>query len=48
MLARLPLAAFAPNYAGERVQPNGMADGKMLERAQVIERQRAVIEKLHR
>jgi predicted amidohydrolase len=46
MLARLPLAAFAPNYAGERVQPNAMADGNMLERAQTIERQRAVIERI--
>ena len=47
-LSRLPLAAFAPGYAGERAQPNGMADGRMLERAQVLERQRAVIDRLAR
>lgn len=45
-LSRLPLGAFAPGYAGERVVPNGMADGRMLERAAVLERQRAVIEQL--
>ncbi|MDX2236819.1 MAG: nitrilase-related carbon-nitrogen hydrolase [Hyphomonadaceae bacterium] len=48
LLSRLPMSAFAPAYTQERVIPNGMADGRILERAQVIERQRAVIERLAR
>lgn len=46
-LSRLPMAAFAESYAKtERVAPNGMADGRMLDRAEVIARQRAVIDRL--
>ncbi len=48
LLSRLPLQAFAPAYAGARAAPNAMTDGAMLERPAVLERQRALIEKLVR
>jgi predicted amidohydrolase len=44
-LSRLPLAAFAPAYsAGQLAPPNKTPDGKMIERGEVLARQRAVID----
>jgi predicted amidohydrolase len=44
-LSRLPLAAFAPSYGGAPLAPpNKTPDGRMIERAEVLARQRAVIE----
>ena len=44
-LSRLPLAAFAPAYSGTTLAPpNKTPDGKMIERADVLARQRGVIE----
>ena len=44
-LSRLPLSAFKQSYADTRLAPaNKTPDGKMIERAEVLARQRAVIE----
>jgi predicted amidohydrolase len=46
-LSRLPLAAFAPTYAGPPLAPaNKTPDGRMIERGEVLARQRGVIEAL--
>jgi predicted amidohydrolase len=48
-LSRLPLAAFAPTYAGAALAPpNKTPDGKMIERGEVLARQRSVIEEMAR
>jgi predicted amidohydrolase len=48
-LSRLPLAAFATDYANrEHAPPNRTPDGQMIERAEVLRRQREVIERLAR
>jgi len=45
--SRLPLAAFAPAYAGTtRAEPNAMAGRAMLSQDEAIARQRAVIERM--
>jgi predicted amidohydrolase len=47
VLSRLPLDAFADTYAArEHAPPNRTPDGQMIERPEVIARQRAVIERL--
>ena len=44
-LSRLPLAAFAPAYAGAPLAPpNKTHDGKMIDRGEVLARQRSVID----
>jgi predicted amidohydrolase len=44
-LSRLPMTAFEKTYADTRLAPaNKTPDGKMIERAEVLARQRAVIE----
>lgn len=49
LLSRLPLAAFENSYRDtELAPPNRTPDGRMIERAQVIQRQREVIERLAR
>lgn len=47
-LSRLPMAAFRQVYAGaaSHAQPNGLPDGKMIERDAVMTRQRDTIEAL--
>lgn len=47
-LSRLPIAALQQAYAaaGAHAEPNGLPDGKMIERDAVMSRQRAVIEGL--
>jgi predicted amidohydrolase len=46
-LSRLPLAAFAPSYAGQPLAPaNKTPDGRMIERGEVLARQRGVIDAL--
>jgi predicted amidohydrolase len=46
-LTRLPLAAFAPAYAGmELTPPNRTPDGQMVSRAEAIAQQQAVIDRL--
>jgi predicted amidohydrolase len=48
-LSRLPMAAFAPAYAsGALAPPNKTPDGKMIERSEVLARQRSVIEDMAR
>jgi predicted amidohydrolase len=47
VLSRLPLDAFAPVYdRTELAPPNKTPDGRMIERAEVLARQRAVIDRL--
>jgi predicted amidohydrolase len=49
MLSRLPLAAFGPAYAGPALAPpNKTPDGRMIERGEVLARQRAVIDDMVR
>jgi predicted amidohydrolase len=44
-LSRLPMAAFAPAYtSGALAPPNKTPDGKMIERSEVLARQRGVID----
>ena len=44
-LSRLPLAAFAPAYSGSVLaRPNKTPDGRMIERTEVLARQRGVID----
>ena len=47
-LSRLPMAAFRQAYAAAQPhsEPNGLPDGKMIEREAVMARQRAVVEAL--
>jgi predicted amidohydrolase len=46
-LSRLPIEAFRTAYAGHTsAAPNGLPDGRMIERDAVMARQRAVIERL--
>ncbi|MBY9066954.1 nitrilase [Hyphomonas sp. WL0036] len=46
-LSRLPLAAFAPAYAStELAPPNRTPDGKMVQRADALSQQQAVIDRL--
>jgi predicted amidohydrolase len=47
-LSRLPIAAFRQAYANaaNHAEPNGLPDGKMIERDAVMARQRAAIEAL--
>lgn len=47
-LSRLPLAAFRAGYAGECAPPNRTPDGRMIERAEAIRRQQAVIDQMPR
>lgn len=47
-LSRLPLAAFREGYAREFAPPNGAPDGKMIERAEAIKRQQAVIDRMRK
>ena len=47
-LSRLPLAAFREGYAKEFAPPNRTADGKMIERAEAIRPQKAVIDNMLR
>lgn len=46
LLSRLPLSAFRAGYAAERAPPNRTPDAKMIERADAIAGQRALIDKL--
>jgi predicted amidohydrolase len=49
LLSRLPLAAFAGPYADTTLAPpNKTPDGRMIERPEVLARQRAVIERMTR
>jgi predicted amidohydrolase len=50
VLSRLPMAAFRATYAAAaaHAEPNGLSDGKMIEREAVMARQRTVIEALER
>jgi predicted amidohydrolase len=49
LISRLPLDAFqGPYAAAAHAPPNKTPDGRMIERAQVLERQREVIERLVR
>lgn len=45
-LSRLPLTAFRKGYAGELAPPNRTADGKMIDRAEAIRQQQAVIDRM--
>lgn len=45
-LSRLPLDAFRSGYAATRAEPNRTPDGRMIERADAIAHQRAVIDRL--
>jgi predicted amidohydrolase len=45
-LSRLPMGAFGGAYDRAHAPPNGMADGRMRERADVIAAQRETIERL--
>lgn len=45
-LSRLPLAAFRKGYAGEMAPPNRTRDGQMIERAEAIRQQQAVIDRM--
>jgi predicted amidohydrolase len=49
LLSRLPLDAFEPSYRDTSMAaPNGTPDGRMAERATVIQRQRDIIDRLVR
>lgn len=47
-LSRLPLAAFAKGYAGEIAPPNRTPEGGMIDRAEAIRQQQAVIDRMLR
>lgn len=45
-LSRLPMAAFRPGYAADLAPANRTSDGRMIERADAIKGQQAVIDRL--
>lgn len=47
-LSRLPLAAFRKGYSGEMAPPNRTPDAKMIDRADAIRQQQAVIDRMMR